>query len=104
MNFLILSLIVGLIFAEDNLFDETDSNDEDVCVVDVDPGPCTIDRLPMTNILPTPRIKPAVFFPSEKSNRNVYFSSLVSRTELSNRIGHETVHLTSSNAYSDGEV
>lgn len=67
--------------------------------------PCTVDRLPMTEPLPTPRNRPVVFYPPKKAElRNAAFKSLVGKEALSRRLGSETVKLTSSNAFSDGET
>ena len=80
-------------------------SDESVCAP-VEPGPCTVQRIPLTDPLPTPLEFPAVFYPTsgKGSLRNEKFAQEVLRTALSARLGHEIVRLTSSNAYSDGEV
>jgi len=72
----------------------------------VDFGECTIERLPLSSVLPTPRQTPAVFFPTEPTRplRNARFTALVGEAALRERLGGETVKLTSSNAFSDGAV
>lgn len=54
-------------------------------------GPCTIDRLPLSDPLPTPRLHPAIFYPTGPGPvlRNAAFAAAVSRGALSARLGHE---------------
>lgn len=78
---------------------------ETTCAATLPPGPCTIDRLPMAFPLPTPRSNPAVFYPvGAESQRNIGFAETISKDALIAHLGNESVRLTSSNTYSDGEV
>lgn len=54
-------------------------------------GPCTIDRLPLSDPLPTPQPHPVVFYSTGPVPvlRNAAFAAAVSREALSARLGHE---------------
>lgn len=82
------------------------ANTENDCVtVSAVEGPCTLARYPLTELLPTPLDHPAIFYSTPGTKpRNAAFADLVNKEALSVRLGHENVRLTSSNAYSDGEV
>jgi len=92
-------LFLGLMFTA--LVDST-TNDDDIIKTSLpmfNAGQCTIDRLPLVDPLPTPRQRPAVFFPTGATPalRNAAFSLAVSQEALTARLGHEVIMQSSLN-------
>jgi hypothetical protein len=80
------------------------SLDAQTCAV-IEAGPCTLERIPLSRGVNTPLSKPVVFYHEPGSPlRNSEFGLLMERDALLSKLGRESVKLTSSNAYSDGET
>lgn len=61
---------------------------------------CSLPHLGITDPLPTPLEYPVVF--TTPANRNARITALMAEAEMLRRMGHEEVHLTSSNTFSEG--